>query len=126
MSTLQSQIDGLPSEVIDIGRLLQDKEKVLKNISLLVESISKDSDTIKTKEETIIKSKKFLNSIDVEELTKKKKIADKLKTTAKSLKKELEGIGKKKNLLSSIPCGSDYPTCRFIKDAHIAVLILLR
>ena len=122
MSTLQSQIDGLPSEVIDIGRLLQDKEKVLKNISLLVESISKDSDTIKTKEETIIKSKKFLNSINVEELTKKKKIADKLKTTAKSLKKELEGIGKKKNLLSSIPCGSDYPTCRFIKDAHIAVL----
>ena len=122
MSTLQSQIDGLPSEVIDIGRLLQDKEKVLKNISLLVESISKDSDTIKTKEETIIKSKKFLNSIDVEELTKKKKIADKLKTTAKSLKKELEGIDKKKNLLSSIPCGSDYPTCRFIKDAHIAVL----
>ena len=122
MSTLQSQIDGLPSEVIDIGRLLQDKEKVLKNISLLVESISKDSDTIKTKEETIIKSKKFLNSIDVEELTKKKKIADKLKTAAKSLKKELEGIDKKKNLLSSIPCGSDYPTCRFIKDAHIAVL----
>ena len=122
MSTLQSQIDGLPSEVIDIGRLLQDKEKVLKNISLLVESISKDSDTIKTKEETIIKSKKFLNSINVEELTKKKKIADKLKTTAKSLKKELEGIDKKKNLLSSIPCGSDYPTCRFIKDAHIAVL----
>jgi len=122
MSTLQSQIDGLPSEVIDIGRLLQDKEKVLKNISLLVESISKDSDTIKTKEETIIKSKKFLNSINVEELTKKKKIADKLKTAAKSLKKELEGIDKKKNLLSSIPCGSDYPTCRFIKDAHIAVL----
>ena len=34
----------------------------------------------------------------------------------------MEGIDKKKNLLSSIPCGTDYPTCRFIKDAHVSVM----
>tara|TARA_R100000951_G_scaffold87357_1_gene75091 strand:- start:1804 stop:4911 length:3108 start_codon:yes stop_codon:yes gene_type:complete len=122
MSALQSQIDSLPSEIIDISYLLQHKEKALNSISLLVESIGKDSVTIKSKEETIIKSKKFLSAIDIEDLNKKKKIADSLKSTAKALKKEMEGIDKKKRLLSSIPCGTDYPTCRFIKDAHISVM----
>ena len=122
MATLQSQIDSLPSEVIDIGRLLQNKQKALDKISLLVETISKDSDTVKTKEDRIIKSQKFLNSIDVADLQKRKKAADSLKTMAKNLKKELDGIDKKKDLLSSIPCGSDFPTCRFIKDAHVSVM----
>ena len=122
MATLQSQIDSLPSEVIDIGRLLQNKQKALDKISLLVETISKDSDTIKIKEDRIIKSQKFLNSIDVADLQKRKKAADSLKTMAKNLKKELDGIDKKKDLLSSIPCGSDFPTCRFIKDAHVSVM----
>ena len=122
MATLQSQIDSLPSEVIDIGRLLQNKQKALDKISLLVGTISEDSDTIKIKEDRIIKSQKFLNSIDVADLQKRKKMADGFKATAKSLKKELDGIDKKKDLLSSIPCGSDFPTCRFIKDAHVSVM----
>lgn len=122
MSMLQSQIDSLPSEVIDISYLLENKNNILKKISLLVDTISKDSETIKLKQETVIKSKKFLSSINVEDLKIKKKTADNLRLTARNLKKELEGIDKKKTLLSSIPCGTDYPTCRFIKDAHVSVI----
>ena len=33
----------------------------------------------------------------------------------------MENIDKKKQLLSGIPCGDSFPTCRFIKDAHVAV-----
>ena len=122
MATLQSQIDSLPAEVIDIGRLLQDKEQALGKISLLVEEIRTDTKSIKTKEDRVISSQKFLSSIDVADLQKRKKAADDLKAVARNLKRELDGIDKKKNLLSSIPCGSDFPTCRFIKDAHISVM----
>ena len=34
---------------------------------------------------------------------------------------DLQDIDKKKKLLNSIPCGNSFPTCRFIKDAHVAV-----
>jgi len=63
-----------------------------------------------------------LSAIDIGELRAKKKTADDLRNTAKGLKSELDDIDKKRQLLGSIPCGSDFPTCRFIKDAHVSVM----
>ena len=34
---------------------------------------------------------------------------------------ELIDINKKAELLSDIPCGDSFPTCKFIRDAHVAV-----
>lgn len=119
---IQQQIDSLPANIIDITNLLSQKQKALDNISLLIESISNDTNIITAKESKLQKAKLFLSSIDIEELKNKKKKADELKNIAKGLKSELDDISKKENLLSSIPCGSQFPTCRFIKDAHISVL----
>ena len=33
----------------------------------------------------------------------------------------LESAVGKERLLEGIPCGTSYPTCKFIKDAHVAV-----
>jgi DNA repair exonuclease SbcCD nuclease subunit len=122
LSNIEQQIESLPANVSDITSLLSQKQSALDNISLLVESISNDSAAISSKENRLQKAKLFLSSIDVEDLKSKKREADNLKNIAKGLKVELDDISKKENLLSSIPCGDQFPTCRFIKDAHVSVL----
>ena len=122
LTTLQTQIDSLPSEIIDIGKLLNSKEEATNKISLLQESIATDIENIRTKEDRLQKAQTFLSAIDIGELRAKKKTADDLRNIAKGLKSELDDIDKKRQLLGSIPCGSDFPTCRFIKDAHVSVM----
>ena len=34
---------------------------------------------------------------------------------------QIEDIERKSQLLDGIPCGTDYPQCKFIKDANVAV-----
>tara|TARA_B100000927_G_scaffold291527_1_gene294222 strand:- start:861 stop:3968 length:3108 start_codon:yes stop_codon:yes gene_type:complete len=121
LNQIQGQINSLPAEIVDIRKLLNQKENVLNKISMLLEAKDKHTKDIQQNEERIFKSQKFLSAINISDLRKSKKKGDEIKNSAKNLKRELDDIGKKKKLLSSIPCGSDYPTCRFIKDAHIAV-----
>ena len=38
-----------------------------------------------------------------------------------NLVRQIEDIEKKTKLLDGIPCGTDYPQCKFIRDANVAV-----
>ena len=45
----------------------------------------------------------------------------KKKTLLLRLFNDIEDIERKSKLLDGIPCGTDYPQCKFIRDANIAV-----
>jgi DNA repair exonuclease SbcCD ATPase subunit len=47
-----------------------------------------------------------------------------LGTELKSERSDLERNKKKGKLLEGIPCGTEYPKCKFIRDAHVAVASL--
>ena len=121
LSIIDGQINSIPNEFIDISIAIKDREKKKNLFSALSEKISEQNDDIRVKQEKIDKTIEFLTSIDIDALYTEKEVADSLKASIESLQKELEQIDKKRQLLEGIPCGDTFPTCRFIKDAHISV-----
>ena len=68
-----------------------------------------------------------MQDFEVESYKEKKEEIDKKKEALALLIKEMESFSdeklrnvRKQDLLSEVPCGNKYPTCRFIKDAHEA------
>jgi len=127
----QGKINSVPAEIIDpviVGQEIADKKAlILKSSRERKNAISELSES-KRKFEKI---EDFLSEFDISSYEEKKKIIngneEKLTEMIASLKEESEFKSlneKKKNLLSEVPCGSQYPTCKFIKDAHSAVQLL--
>ena len=85
----------------------------------------------KDKEALYQKISEFLDVFDVESVNKKKETIDRLIGTISELEsnlslkqEELNRNQKKCQLLDGIPCGSSFPSCKFIKDAHVATAML--
>jgi len=89
------------------------------------------------KEENSVYDKKlkeyddFLTTIDIEDLLEKKKEYDNFKqkyddtvNAARLLDTEYKTMSKKVELLDEVPCGTQYPMCQFIRDAHLATVEL--
>ena len=121
LASVKEQINSIPAEFIDIGLALQSKNSKSALLAGLTEKIAEQNALIETKQQKFDKSAGFLISIDIDALREKKVDAGVLQASIDNLQKELEEIDKKRKLLASIPCGDSFPTCRFIKDAHIAV-----
>ena len=118
---LTSQIESVPAEYINISAAVINQNAKNQLLTAISEQISEDEKTINIQTEKIQRSKDLLDEIDIDVLQEKKSEIDKLQTNIEKLRTELEDIDKKKQLLNSIPCGNSFPTCRFIKDAHIVV-----
>ena len=127
VSIIQAKIDSLPTEIINIkqvqeqilaeenntqtyrgnivncGRILADNNKVLKKIREL--EVTFDVGECKERQEKINQLFAELDIID------------------RDLEKANNLVyvnDKKIRLLNEVPCGTEYPTCKFIKDAHTA------
>ena len=120
-SKIQHQIDSQKEIDIDIESVLseiknlQSKETTLENeikeISVRIESCKDfiqgfDLERVLTRKEVHSETLKYLTGVTV---------------LLKERKREKDDIKDKQRLLSSVPCGKQFPTCRFIKDAHEAV-----
>ena len=62
-----------------------------------------------------------MNSLDYDDLLQKKETITNLNKKLENLNNELDSAIKKEKLLDGIPCGTNYPTCKFIRDAHVSV-----
>lgn len=99
---------------------LEDKSKdCLGKISLLESEI----ESLQGKFETL---QNIIGSIDIDDLKIRQETQRKLQTVISELKhiheKEenvLSQQSKSLNILDEVPCGDNYPTCKFIKDAHV-------
>ena len=129
--SLTQQIDSIPAERLNIKSLLETRSTLEKKIE------ETNINVVELKEENGEYNKKlkeyddFLTTIDIEDLLEQKKEFDQFKknydntiAAARLLDYEYKGMNKKVELLDEVPCGSKYPMCQFIRDAHLAAVEL--
>ena len=127
-SEIQTKIDSIPAEIIDIVEINNQIRHRDNQIAALNLKIAEDEGTLKTKRELYEKVVEFIEEFDIEHYQKmqgeieerRTLIADK-EVVVDKLAEKYEDILKKEKLLNEIPCGTSFPTCRFIRDAHVAV-----
>ena len=128
LNELEKLIDSIPATIIDIATV---REK-MRNKKIQIAALKTTNQDLlsgqEEKEGLILKATELLDNIDIEELLKKEEkltqLKDKLVTKQQELKTAEEDLKRnnlKANLLDDIPCGDQYPKCKFIKDAHVAV-----
>jgi len=118
---IDKQISDIPAEAIDIFDIYRTLEKNQKQISLLSNKVIEDASTLKNEKSRYDKIMVLMGQLDYDSLLTQQgeisEINNKLSDFAALLD---SAIGKEK-LLDDIPCGTSFPTCKFIKDAHVAV-----
>ena len=127
LSSLSEKIDSVPAEIIDPVLTQQEilrKEKILVDAATLR---AKTQSELSENEVRFEKINDFLGTFEVDSYKEKKKLIDKKKEELNSLISNLKLRSeertrnvKKQDLLSEVPCGSQFPSCKFIKDAHAA------
>ena len=125
--SLTVQIDSIPAERLDIKNLLETRSSLEKKIE------KTDINIVDLKSENVGYNEKlkeyddFLTTIDIEDLLIQKQEYDAFKqkyedtlNKARILDNDYKSLSKKLDLLDEVPCGDKFPTCQFIRDAHLA------
>ncbi len=124
---LQSAVRDTPTELINITQLRRDiSEKREQSVAL--SNINDDlGSKIETSTEVIQTIEQYANECDIESLTRRIEKSAELKELAEDIEAQLLELNKVKarnerqaEVLSGIPCGTTFPTCKFIKNAYIA------
>jgi exonuclease SbcC len=127
-SEIQNKIDSIPAEIIDISTVRKEIASKQNQIISLESRNNEINNTLKFKQQLYKKVNDFITEFDLEHYTKlqneingkNSELSNKEKEIDK-LSDDYENVINKEKLLNSIPCGTSYPTCKFIRDAHIAV-----
>ena len=131
LSELKNKVESVPAEIIDpvltqqridkkerlILKTTADKTKATKELEQSEQKFHKISDFLETFNVETYKEKKAL----IEQ--KKQRLADLIKEMGLLSDEKLRGV-RKQDLLLEVPCGSQYPSCKFIKDAHEATTLV--
>jgi len=130
-AALTIQIDSIPAERLDIKNLLENRsslEKKIENTDINIVELKVEIGRYNTK---LKEYDDFLTTIDIEDLLTQKQEFDEFKqkyedtlNSARLLDNDYRSMSKKLDLLDEVPCGDKYPTCRFIRDAHLAAVEL--
>ena len=122
---LETKIDSIPAEVIDICEVLKDKNKQEQDISTYNSNVSDCNIILAEKKELLDKIAKFEESFDIVSVKNQKDEIDEKLLKISNLLTELENTEKLKELnekkvklLGEVPCGDKFKSCKFIKDAH--------
>ena len=125
-----SDTDNIVSSA-DIENIDAKIERVQRDVDAIEVAIKDHVNSIKIHNEKIDKIKDVRSAFSVDQLQKEHDaIADlemKYAINVKDLEskdKEIEKIRRNIEVLSTVPCGDQYPTCIFIKDAHSSKKIL--
>jgi len=125
---LRNSIEAIPEEVINVVDTKREIRKKQIQIASLQSANKQYSVDLSVKRSISEKIEEYLGKINIDVLTEQQGIVDGLRTqkTEKEdllaqLVGDIEDIERKSKLLDGIPCGTDYPQCKFIRDANIAV-----
>jgi DNA repair exonuclease SbcCD ATPase subunit/predicted phosphodiesterase len=127
LRVVNAKIDSVPAEIIDpiitSQKILQKQESILEQTSKKTEAMQE----LSLSEEKFEKIASFLEQFDIASYEEKKASIDQSKDEISELVRamRLESEAKeqhinKQRLLSEVPCGTQFPSCKFIKDAHEA------
>ena len=122
---LETKINSIPAEVIDINKVLQKKTKQQQDIQTYSGSVNQCDIILSENNELLDKIAKFEETFDVVSVKNQKDEIDEKLLKISNLLTELENAEKLKKLnekkvklLGEVPCGDKFKSCKFIKDAH--------
>ena len=125
LADLQSKIDSAPTEIINPKKL----KKQIKNINKSVldyEAEKRDlTAQLASDKSYLSKIQEFMKGFEIKTYEQKLESVSSKRKELESLISELENnsnertrLLNKSDLLKEVPCGSQFPTCKFIEDAH--------
>jgi len=131
-SDLTEQIDSIPTERLNIKKLVEKRKQLTTSIQDTKDNISELKQEIVQFDGKLKTYDDFLTTINIEELLEEKKQYDDFKqrydetvNRARIMDNDYKTMAKKLNLLDEVPCGDAFVTsCKFIADAHSASLEL--
>jgi DNA repair exonuclease SbcCD nuclease subunit len=125
---LQEQISSIPATIIDAKKVTHDILAMELKLKSVLEENEKHLSLRKTNEELVEKINKVLSESNVEEFETKQSQIIKVNESMSKLVNEINKMDallqveeKKIQLLNQVPCGDQFPQCRFIKDAFAAL-----
>jgi len=142
LTELKEEIDTLKDDLRNEDSaivLKTDVEKVYDSVIKEENKIGRDEDKIEklqhklqTKTEKLNKLNEFLDNFDITEMKEKRSAQIQLEHSIKDMqhkidliKRDIKQSKKSVSILDQVPCGDEYPTCRFIKDSHRSKKMLL-
>lgn len=127
-SDIQKRINSIPAEIIDIANITKEIRHKENQVTSLQLKVGEDEQSLKIKQGLYERVIEFINCFELEKYQKikqeidfKKQNLNEQELEVDRLNNEHQNIIKKQELLDKIPCGTSFPTCRFIRDAHVAV-----
>ena len=121
LNEIDKQISDIPAKAIDIFDVYRTLEKNQKQISLLSNKIMEDANILKSEKGRLDKITTLMGQLDYNALLEKQTEIVEINGTLSEYTAMLDAAISKEHLLDDIPCGTSYPACKFIKDAHVAV-----
>ena len=124
---VEVKIDWVPAEIIDpvmTSRAIKRKEETILDTT---SKKTKAIEELRLSEDKYEKISDFVEKFDIASYMQKKEIITQSKNKIEELihsiklqSEERDRNLKKQDLLREVPCGSQFPSCKFIKDAHQA------
>jgi exonuclease SbcC len=127
VSTIREKIRSIPAEVIDVVRVRKDLNRKKSQLVSTRDQIQLDKQERDSKKNEYKAICDFLGAYSKDQLYGERQNIQNLRDDIVGLNKKLkeEAEEQKRNqkrvqLLDGIPCGTSFPTCKFIKDALVA------
>ena len=114
------KITDIPTEAIDIHVVQSEIRKLKNQVISLSQSVIEESEQLITEKERIVKIDNLMKTLDYDSLNGSLLTIQETEEKLKGFTGRLEIATEKKKLLEDIPCGSSFPACKFIHDAHVA------
>ena len=128
VDSIKDKIESAPTEIIDPIKIKMEKETRINRITSLRDKNVALAQKISQGKEKFKKMEDFIKQFDIDTYQEKKQRIDSNQKLIDQLLGELEKnsnektrLTKKQDLLKEVPCGTSFPDCKFIKDAHDAV-----
>jgi DNA repair exonuclease SbcCD ATPase subunit len=128
---LQTQIKECGVESVDIAILLKDKATLSANVQSSLNTLDTKQNDLDEAEKLLNKMSEFVKSFDIQELKNKKDFIATKQTELKTLyseivmdQKEIDKLKEKVKLLQEVPCGTQFISCKFIKDAYNTKMVI--
>ena len=119
--SVTEKMSSIPTEAINILTVKQELKSCESKVFLLSQSIIDEKERLSGEYDRLRKIRNLMSSLDYNDLLHKKETINDLNKNLENLTNLLDSATKKEKLLEGIPCGTNYPTCKFIRDAHVSV-----
>jgi exonuclease SbcC len=127
IAVIKEKIRSIPAEVIDVVKVRSELSRKKNQMISTRDQVQEDKSARDSKKSEYKAICDFLGAYSKESLYGQRENIQNLRNDITELKSKLakEGDEKSRNekrvqLLDGIPCGSSFPTCKFIKDALVA------